>query len=155
MRIAAIMAILLSLTGCEAIRDVQLFPKVSQANAQMARAKIACDAQFPPQIGNYLPHAKCIDAAQNWVIRPLMPYPDLLARSQTNREALAAQVDRGLLDPGALGRLTDPEDAPVTLADTTLNGPLSRSIGSTYYAPLPQKISGTCSSGYSFTDCSN
>ena len=109
---------------------------------------------FRPPSANYLPHAKCIDAAQNWTIRPLLPYPDLLARQQTAREAMAAQVDRGMMDPGTMNRLAAPEDQPLTLASTTLDGPLSRQVGATTYAPITQPVSGDCSPTYGFNDCS-
>ena len=144
---------LIVLAGCGFIRDVQLTPEVSRANAQMAAAKIDCDAKFPPAPGHYLAHSRCVDAAQNWVLRPLMPYPDLLNLQQSNREALAARVDRGDLDPGEFARLSGPEDAQLTLAAATLKGPLTRWIPPAYYAPPAYPFSARCTPEYGFTDC--
>lgn len=145
----------LPLSGCHMINDAILFPRVEQANRQMAAAKIDCDAKFPPMIGSYAAHARCINAAQNWVIRPLSPYPDLLAQGQTARLRLSEQVDRGQLDPGDLARLAAPEDAPLTIDASTRRGPLSRQIGSTYYA-LPEQIRNSgCSTRYGYSACNN
>lgn len=155
MRPIVLLPCLLLIAGCDIIRDARLYPQVSTANAQMAAAKIDCDAKFRPVRGTYLAHAKCIDAAQNWIIRPLTAYPDLLARSHYAREALAAQVDAGDISPADLPRLTSPEDAPLTVAAASLRGPLSRYAPPDYYAPPATVESGACVSGNSFSDCHN
>ncbi len=152
-RLLAILLLGPVLAACS-LTDIRLTPKVDFANAQMARAKIECDAAYPPSQGSFLAHAQCINAAQNWVLRPLMPYPDLLALAQTNREALAIRVDRGELSPGAYYRLTMAEDTPLRVQDATLHGPLSRAGSpNIYYAPVDQPQSAACSPVYSFDDC--
>jgi hypothetical protein len=144
---------MIPLGGCNLIDGAILWPQVEHANSQMAEAKADCDNKFPPMQGSFLAHAQCIDAAQDWIIRPLAPYPDLLARSQNTRERLAAKVDKGELDPADYARLTEPEDSPLTVNASTRRGPLDRKVHQNYIALPPQRESNGCTSGYGFSGC--
>jgi hypothetical protein len=57
-------------------------------------AREACNRQYPPRIGNYLPHADCVNAAVERYALPTSPYPDLIRLQEEVRSALSDKVDR-------------------------------------------------------------
>src|SRR6202035_3098111 len=57
-------------------------------------AREACNRAYPPRIGNYLPHADCVNAAVERYALPNSPYPDLIRLQEEVRSALSDKVDR-------------------------------------------------------------
>ena len=57
-------------------------------------AREACNRAYPPRIGNYRPHADCVNAAVERYAMPTSPYPDLLRLQEEVRSALSDKVDR-------------------------------------------------------------
>jgi hypothetical protein len=57
-------------------------------------AREACNRTYPPRIGNYLPHADCVNAAVERYALPNSPYPDLIRLQEEVRSALSDKVDR-------------------------------------------------------------
>jgi hypothetical protein len=57
-------------------------------------AREACNRTYPPRIGNYLPHADCVNAAVERYALPTARYPDLIRLQEEVRSALSDKVDR-------------------------------------------------------------
>ena len=57
-------------------------------------AREACNHAYPPRIGNYRPHADCVNAAVERYALPTSPYPDLIRLQEEVRSALSDKVDR-------------------------------------------------------------
>ena len=57
-------------------------------------AREACNRAYPPRIGNYLPHADCVNAAVERYALPTARYPDLIRLQEEVRSALSDKVDR-------------------------------------------------------------
>jgi hypothetical protein len=57
-------------------------------------AREACNRAYPPRIGNYRPHADCVNAAVERYAMPTSPYPDLIRLQEEVRSALSDKVDR-------------------------------------------------------------
>ena len=57
-------------------------------------AREACNRAYPPRIGNYRPHADCVNAAVERYALPTSPYPDLIRLQEEVRSALSDKVDR-------------------------------------------------------------
>jgi len=57
-------------------------------------AREACNRAYPRHIGNYRPHADCVNAAVERYALPTSPYPDLIRLQEEVRSALSDKVDR-------------------------------------------------------------
>jgi hypothetical protein len=57
-------------------------------------AREACNRAYPPRIGNYRPHADCVNAAIEAYALPNSPHPDLIRLQEEVRVALSDKVDR-------------------------------------------------------------
>ena len=57
-------------------------------------AREACNRTYPARIGNYLPHADCVNAAVERYALPNARYPDLIRLQEEVRSALSDRVDR-------------------------------------------------------------
>jgi hypothetical protein len=57
-------------------------------------ARKACNEAYPPRIGNYLPHAQCVNAAVEAHALPAARYPDLIRLQEQVRTTLSDKVDR-------------------------------------------------------------
>jgi hypothetical protein len=57
-------------------------------------AREACNRAYPPGIGNYLPHADCVNAAVERYALPTARHPDLIRLQEEVRSALSDKVDR-------------------------------------------------------------
>ena len=57
-------------------------------------ARQACNQAYPRQIGNYLPHAHCVNAAVEAHALPAARYPDLIRLQEEVRTTLSDKVDR-------------------------------------------------------------
>jgi hypothetical protein len=62
-------------------------------------ARQACNQQYPRRVGNYLPHAHCVNAAIERFAVPIARHPDLIRLQERVRTHLSAQIDRRRLSP--------------------------------------------------------
>ena len=60
----------------------------------LRRAREACNRQYPRRVGNYLPHAECVNAAVERYALPTSIHPDLIRLQEGVRAALSDKVDR-------------------------------------------------------------
>lgn len=63
----------------------------------LATDRQACNAAHPPKIGNYLPHAECVNAAIERHALPSARYPDLVRLQERLRIRYSAQIDDGTI----------------------------------------------------------
>jgi hypothetical protein len=59
----------------------------------------ACNKAYPPHVGNYLPHAQCVNEAVERDAIPFAHYPDLVRLQEQLRVKYSAQIDRRALSP--------------------------------------------------------
>jgi len=57
-------------------------------------ARDACNLQYPMRVGNYLPHAHCVNAAIETYALPNARYPDLIRLQAQVRASLSEKIDR-------------------------------------------------------------
>jgi hypothetical protein len=57
-------------------------------------ARLGCNAQYPRRVGNYLPHALCVNEAVERYAMPTARYPDLVRRQEQARAILSERLDR-------------------------------------------------------------
>ncbi len=62
-------------------------------------ARAACNQHYPERVGNYLPHAHCVNAAIERFALPAARYPDLIRMQEEIRLALSDRVDRRRISP--------------------------------------------------------
>jgi len=81
--IAGIVSVFLS--GCA------LAPPIA---GDLRSAREACNRQFPARVGNYLPHAHCVNVAIETYALAGAPHPDLLRLQMQVRATLSDKIDR-------------------------------------------------------------
>lgn len=59
----------------------------------LGAARQACNQQYPRGIGNYLPHAVCVNDAIERFAAPVPRYPDLLRLQEDARVSLSDKID--------------------------------------------------------------
>jgi hypothetical protein len=74
-------------------------PSLGTAPGDLTADREACNRQYPPRIGNYLPHAQCVNAAVESDAIPFARYPDLVRLQEQLRVKYSALIDRGVLSP--------------------------------------------------------
>ena len=57
-------------------------------------ARASCNDQYPARIGNYLPHAQCLNAAIETYALPSARHADLIRLQAQVRASLSEKVDR-------------------------------------------------------------
>ena len=57
-------------------------------------ARDACNLQYPMRVGNYLPHAHCVNAAIETYALPNARYPDPIRLQAQVRASLSEKIDR-------------------------------------------------------------
>ena len=57
-------------------------------------AREVCNREYPRRVGNYLPHAQCVNAAVERYALPTASHPDLIRLQEGVRGALSDKVDR-------------------------------------------------------------
>jgi len=77
----------------------------------------ACNNAYPPHVGNYLPHADCVNAAIERDAIPFAHYPDLIRLQEQIRRKYSAEIDRGVLTAAAGSRKMEAADAMVKAAE--------------------------------------
>ena len=60
----------------------------------LGAARQACNQEYPRKIGNYLPHATCVNDAVERLAIPTARYPDLIRLQENARASLSAKIDR-------------------------------------------------------------
>ena len=73
------------LAGCVAAPPV---------TGDLKSARDACNRNYPARIGNYLPHAHCVNAAIETYALSAARYPDLIRLQAQVRASLSEKVDR-------------------------------------------------------------
>ena len=97
MRHILAMAILCAgLAGC-AVPSPFAVPNLGAPPGDLAADRQACNKQFPERIGNYLPHAECVNAAVERDAIPTSRYPDLVRLQERLRVKYSGDIDRGVL----------------------------------------------------------
>jgi len=64
------------------------------AAADLHSARAACNEAYPKRVGNYLPHARCVNAAVEAYAVPGAKNPDLVRLQAQVRETLSERIDR-------------------------------------------------------------
>jgi hypothetical protein len=65
----------------------------------LAADRKACNEAYPPRVGNYLPHAQCVNAAVERDAIPFAHYPDLVHLQEQLRVKYSAQIDERAISP--------------------------------------------------------
>ena len=116
MRHILAMAILCAgLAGC-AVPSPFAVPNLGAPPGDLAADRQACNKQFPERIGNYLPHAECVNAAVERDAIPTARHRDLVRLQEQLRAKYSADIDRGVLSPRAGQRKMAEADDLVTAA---------------------------------------
>ena len=87
------LAIVLPAVVCAAL-GACVPPPSSPPIGDLPSARLACNQQYPPKIGNYLPNAHCVNAAIERFAVPGSRHPEIIRIQQDIRAKLADQVDR-------------------------------------------------------------
>lgn len=74
-------------------------PVIPGAPGDLAADRAACTKSFPPQPGNYLPHAQCLNAAIERDAIPYSRHPDIVRLQEQLRVKYSTLVDRGAISP--------------------------------------------------------
>ena len=80
-------------------------------------AREACNREYPRRIGNYLPHAHCVNAAIEAYALPTARHPDLVRLQEEIRASLSDRIDRRRLSVSAGERRMGEADRLVTEAE--------------------------------------
>jgi hypothetical protein len=91
-------------------------PGLGTAPGDLTADRRACNENYPPRIGNYLPHAQCVNAAVERDAIPYSRYPDLVRMQEQLRVKYSAQIDRGAISPREGERLMTQADELVNAA---------------------------------------
>jgi hypothetical protein len=101
-RSLAVLLMCLGLAGCEVPSPFQgMVPGIPSPPGNLAADREACNKQFPQHIGNYLPHAQCVNAAIERDSIPFARYPDLVRLQAQLRIKYSTAIDNGALSPAA------------------------------------------------------
>jgi hypothetical protein len=76
-----------------------------------------CNRQYPLRVGNYLPHASCVNAAIEIYALPVARYADLIRLQAQVRAALSEKMDRRRLTAQAGERRMAEADRLVAAAE--------------------------------------
>jgi hypothetical protein len=80
-------------------------------------AREACNREYPRRVGNYLPHAQCVNAAVEHNALPTASHPDLIRLQEGVRAALSDKVDRRQISVSAGERRMAEADRLVALTE--------------------------------------
>jgi hypothetical protein len=69
--------------------------------SDLRSARLACNTTYPAKIGNYLPHAECVNQAIEQYALPSARYADLVQMQEQLRAKFSAQIDNGTITPQA------------------------------------------------------
>jgi hypothetical protein len=101
-RLLTIGLVCIGLAGCTLPNPFQaMVPTLPNAPGNLAADRAACAKQYPPQIGNYVALAQCVNAAVERDAIPFARYPDLVRLQEQLRLKYATAIDAGALSPQA------------------------------------------------------
>jgi DNA-binding transcriptional regulator YbjK len=69
-------------------------PPPASRESDLQRARQACNTAYPPQIGNYLAHADCVNEAIERYAVAASPHPDLVRLQEQVRSQISARIDQ-------------------------------------------------------------
>jgi len=107
MKVAAISILCALVAGCV----------LAPLPGDLRSAREACNRQYPRRVGNYLPHAQCVNAAVERYALPTASHPDLLRLQEGLRATLSAKVDRRQISVSAAERRMAEADRMVAVAE--------------------------------------
>src|SRR5205823_11213925 len=105
--------ILLAAGICALIAGCTLPP----LTGDLKSAREACNRDYPRRIGNYLPHAHCVNAAIEVYALPTARHPDLVRMQEEVRASLSDRIDRRRLSVSAGERRMAEADRLVIAAE--------------------------------------
>jgi hypothetical protein len=80
--------------------------------SDLASARLACNKAYPAGIGDYTPHAECVNAAVERFAVPGARYPDLVRLQEEARVKISRRIDSGAISPqGGETQMTRVDDA--------------------------------------------
>jgi len=106
-RIATIAALCAAAAGCT----------LPPLTGDLKSAREACNRDYPRRIGNYLPHAHCVNAAIEAYALPTARHPDLVRMQEEVRASLSDRIDRRRLGVSAGERRMAEADRLVAAAE--------------------------------------
>jgi len=106
-RVAAVGALCALIAGCA----------LPPLTGDLKSAREACNRDYPRRIGNYLPHAQCVNAAIEAYALPTARHPDLVRIQEEVRASLSDRIDRRRLSVSAGERRMAEADRLVTMAE--------------------------------------
>ena len=89
-----------TLTAC-AVPSPFAAPILGAPPGNLSADRAACNKEYPSGVGNYVPHARCVNDAVERDAIPFARYPDLVRLQEQLRIKYSAQIDRGVLSPHA------------------------------------------------------
>ncbi len=84
-------------------------------------AREACNRDYPRRVGNYLPHAQCVNAAVEPYAVPTASHPDLIRLQEGARAALSDKIDHHRISVSAGERRMAEVDRLIALAERQRN----------------------------------
>ena len=91
------LAIGLLCTGLAGCAAPMFEPPAPPGNLTVDRE--ACNRAYPPRLGDYLPHAQCVNEAVERDAIPFAHYPDLVRLQEQLRVKYSALIDQRALSP--------------------------------------------------------
>lgn len=91
--LSAVLSLLLT-SGCGPVRKA-VESEAATAPISLAEALQTCTSLYPDQIATAVARADCVIKTTTELVRPSLPFPDLLDRENALRKSLAEQVQAG------------------------------------------------------------
>jgi hypothetical protein len=113
-KIAGLSAVCASLAACVP----QNAAGVPASPEDLRSARAACNEVYPRRVGNYLPHARCVNAAVEAYALSSSRNPDLVRLQAQVRETLSEKIDRRRLSVEAGQRRMAEADRLIAEAET-------------------------------------
>jgi hypothetical protein len=97
-RILAIGLLCGGLAACAVPSPFEI-PTLPNPPGNLTADRQACNKTYPPRLGNYLPHAQCVNAAVERDAIPFARYPDIVRLQEQLRLKYSAQIDQQVIAP--------------------------------------------------------
>ena len=97
-RSVAIGILCAGLAGCVAPSPFPA-PNLGAPPGNLSADRQVCNKEYPPHLGNYLPHAQCVNEAVERDAIPFARHPDLVRLQEQLRVKYSAAIDQGALSP--------------------------------------------------------
>jgi hypothetical protein len=107
MKVAAISVLCALVVGCAP----------APLSGDLRSARELCNREYPRRVGNYLPHAQCVNEAVERYALPTASHPDLIRLQEGARAALSGKVDRRQISVSAGERRMAEADRLVAAAE--------------------------------------